>query len=57
MKRIREAIALCLEVEGAPEKSTHFIGWQRITLNSQKKIWQDTSNNPSQKNHSVLTPI
>jgi len=57
MKRIREAIALCLEVEGAPEKSTHFIGWQRITLNSQKKIWQDTSNNPPQKNHSVLTPI
>ncbi len=32
MKRIREAIELCLEVEGGPEKSTRFIGMQRITV-------------------------
>ena len=32
MKRVREAIALCLEVEGEPEKSTRFIGMQRITV-------------------------
>jgi hypothetical protein len=40
MKRAREAIALCLEVlvEGAPEKSTQFIGLGRITLDSQEKI-------------------
>jgi predicted RNase H-like HicB family nuclease len=30
--RIREAIELCLEVEGAPEQSLEFIGIQRITL-------------------------
>ena len=30
--RIREAIELCLEVEGAPEKSLEFIGIQRITV-------------------------
>ena len=32
MKRVREAIGLCLEVEGEPEKSTRFIGMQRITV-------------------------
>ena len=30
--RIREAIQLCLEVEGAPEQSLEFIGIQRITV-------------------------
>ncbi|MGD0627062.1 MAG: type II toxin-antitoxin system HicB family antitoxin [Thermodesulfobacteriota bacterium] len=32
MKRVREAIELCLEIEGEPEKSTQFIGMQRITV-------------------------
>ena len=32
--RIREAIELCLEVEGAPEQSLEFIGIQRITIAS-----------------------
>ena len=31
-QRIREAIELCLEVEGAPERSLEFIGIQRITV-------------------------
>jgi predicted RNase H-like HicB family nuclease len=31
-ERIREAIELCLEVEGAPEQSLEFIGIQRITI-------------------------
>ncbi len=31
-ERIREAIALCLEVEAAPEQSLEFIGIQRITV-------------------------
>lgn len=30
--RIREAIELCLEVEGGPEQSLEFIGIQRITI-------------------------
>jgi len=30
--RIREAIELCLEVEGAPEQNLEFIGIQRITI-------------------------
>ena len=30
--RIREAIELCLEVEGAPEASLEFVGIQRITV-------------------------
>lgn len=30
--RIREAIELCLEVEGGPEQSLEFIGIQRITV-------------------------
>jgi predicted RNase H-like HicB family nuclease len=33
MKRIREAIELCLEVEDIKE-TTHFIGFQRIAINS-----------------------
>jgi len=32
MKRVREAIELYLEVEGEPEKSTQFIGMQRIMV-------------------------
>ena len=34
MKRIREAIELCLEVEGNSPKSSEFIGVQRIVVNS-----------------------
>ena len=33
MKRIREAIELCLEVAGAEVKSSEFVGVQRITVN------------------------
>ena len=32
MKRIKEAIQLCLEVQGKKTSSTHFIGVQRVTL-------------------------
>ena len=32
MQRIREAAQLCLEVEGAPEKSLEFVGIQRISV-------------------------
>ncbi len=32
MKRVREAIELCLEVQGEPDKSTQFIGMQRIMV-------------------------
>jgi predicted RNase H-like HicB family nuclease len=31
-QRIREAIELCLEVEGAPEETSQFVGIQRITI-------------------------
>jgi predicted RNase H-like HicB family nuclease len=31
-QRIREAIDLCLEVEGAPEHDPEFVGIQRITI-------------------------
>jgi predicted RNase H-like HicB family nuclease len=31
-ERIREAIALCLEVEGAPEQEVEFVGIQRVTI-------------------------
>jgi predicted RNase H-like HicB family nuclease len=31
-ERIREAVELCLEVEGAPEHGLEFIGIQRITI-------------------------
>ncbi|HEY6042967.1 MAG TPA: type II toxin-antitoxin system HicB family antitoxin [Anaerolineae bacterium] len=32
MQRIREAIALCLEVEGEPSASHEFIGVQRVLV-------------------------
>jgi predicted RNase H-like HicB family nuclease len=31
-ERIREAIELCLEVEGAPEQDLEFIGIQRVNI-------------------------
>jgi predicted RNase H-like HicB family nuclease len=31
-ERIREAIALCLEVEGRPEQELEFVGIQRVTI-------------------------
>lgn len=31
-ERIREAIALCPEVEGAPEEELEFVGIQRVTV-------------------------
>lgn len=31
-ERIREAIALCLEVDGAPERELEFIGIHRVTI-------------------------
>ena len=31
-ERIREAIELCLEVEGAPEEDLEFVGIQRVTI-------------------------
>ena len=31
-ERIREAIALCLEVEGMPEEELEFVGIQRVTI-------------------------
>lgn len=34
MKRIREAVELCLEVEGELPASREFIGLQRITVGS-----------------------
>jgi predicted RNase H-like HicB family nuclease len=32
VQRIREAIELCLEVEGAPEQELEFVGIQRVTI-------------------------
>jgi predicted RNase H-like HicB family nuclease len=32
MERIREAIELCLEVEGPPPETFNFIGVQRVTV-------------------------
>ncbi len=32
MERIREAIELCLEVEGPPSETLNFIGIQRVTV-------------------------
>ena len=32
MQRIREALELCLEGEGAPEQTLEFVGIQRITI-------------------------
>ena len=34
MERIREAIDVCLEVQGAPPDSTEFVGVQRVTVAS-----------------------
>jgi predicted RNase H-like HicB family nuclease len=34
MERIREAIALCLEVQGAPTDDLDFAGVQRVTVNA-----------------------
>jgi predicted RNase H-like HicB family nuclease len=31
-ERIREAIELCLEVEGTPEHTLEFVGIQRVTV-------------------------
>ena len=31
-ERIREAVELCLEVEGAPERVLEFVGIQRISV-------------------------
>ncbi len=31
-ERIREALELCLEVEGAPEHDLEFVGIQRVTI-------------------------
>jgi predicted RNase H-like HicB family nuclease len=31
-ERIREAIELCLEVEGTPEQELEFVGIQRVTI-------------------------
>ena len=31
-ERIRDAIAFCLEVEGAPEQELEFVGIQRLTV-------------------------
>ena len=33
MKRVREAIELCLEAEGAPADSPRFVGIQRVLVN------------------------
>lgn len=32
MSRVREAIELCLEVEGEPTESLDFVGVQRVTV-------------------------
>lgn len=32
IERVREAIELCVEVEGAPEEVLEFVGIQRITI-------------------------
>jgi predicted RNase H-like HicB family nuclease len=32
IERIREAVELCLEAEGAPEQKSDFIGIQRVTI-------------------------
>jgi len=34
MSRIREAIELCLEVQGSPSESLDFIGVQRVTVSA-----------------------
>jgi len=32
IERVREAIELCLDVEGVPEQNFEFIGIQRVTI-------------------------
>jgi predicted RNase H-like HicB family nuclease len=32
IERVREAIELCLDVEGVPERNPEFIGIQRVTI-------------------------
>ena len=32
MERVREAVQLCLEVEGTPAQALEFVGIQRITV-------------------------
>jgi hypothetical protein len=32
MERIREAIELCLEVQGAPPQTLEYVGIQRVTV-------------------------
>ena len=32
MARVREALELCLEVQGAPEQELEFVGIQRVTI-------------------------
>jgi predicted RNase H-like HicB family nuclease len=34
MSRVREAVELCLEEQGAPADSLDFVGVQRITVNA-----------------------
>jgi predicted RNase H-like HicB family nuclease len=34
MERVREAIDLCLEVEGEPDARTEFVGFQRIAVDA-----------------------
>ena len=34
MERVREAIDLCLEVEGEPDGRSEFIGFQRIAVDA-----------------------
>ena len=34
MERIREAIELCLEVEGGPSEKLDFVGVQRVTVSA-----------------------
>jgi len=38
LERIREAIELCLEVQGEPHESLEFVGVQRITVAACPKI-------------------
>ncbi len=42
-ERIREAIELCLEVEGAPEQELEFIGIQRVTIRHEPDTAQRTA--------------
>jgi predicted RNase H-like HicB family nuclease len=39
-ERIREAVQLCLEVEGAPEQVLEFVGIQRISVEPQSASYR-----------------